>query len=184
MRKDAQANQQKILTTAQQLFDQSTVAAVSMQDIAQAAGIGAGTLYRHYRNKSALCLALVTDRIASFIVASNQYLTTAPSDGARVFDHVIGAYLQLRETNMALLASVEAGEPGRLDFYQSELYRNLEGLFQQVLGRLTPTLTTDERVFRADMLIAMLKSTSYAFQRHERGRTQPAILQLLRQLLT
>ncbi|RRK10289.1 TetR/AcrR family transcriptional regulator [Lactiplantibacillus garii] len=183
MRKDARQNQKKILTTARQLFSARGVDAVSMKDIASAAGIGAGTLYRHYAHKSTLCLALVTDRVRAFITDCDQYLITSQADAVEQFNVVLGRYLSIREANMALLTNVEAGEPGRLQFYQSELYRDLAQLFRRVISNLTPGLTTATLTFRTDMLIAMLKSTSYAFQRNERQLSQTEILTELRQLL-
>lgn len=77
MRKDAQANREKILTTAATLFRAKSVATVSMKDIATAAGIGTGTLYRNYPNKSELCLALSMDFIQQFIADGQTYLATA-----------------------------------------------------------------------------------------------------------
>lgn len=183
MRKDAQLNQEKILTAARQLFDQRGVAGVSMKDIAVAAGIGPGTLYRHYAHKSTLCLALVTDRVATFVTRYQGYLETTTDTAEMQFNTVVGAYLRIREANVALLASVEAGEPGRLQFYESDLYRGLADMFQRVIAGLTPGLSPQARQFRADMLIAMLKSTSYAFQRQQRQLTPTQILTELRRLM-
>lgn len=183
MRKDALQNQTKILNTARKLFEAQGVDAVSMKDIATAAGIGAGTLYRHYAHKSTLCLALVTDRVQAFITDNQEYLATNKDDATEQFNVVIGGYLKIREVNMELLSNVEAGEPGRLQFYQSDLYQNLMQLFQTVINGLTPNLSSETLTFRTDMLIAMLKSTSYAFQRQERKLSQEDILTELRELL-
>jgi hypothetical protein len=138
-----------------------------MKDIATAAGIGVGTLYRNYAHKSTLCLTLVTDRVHDFVVDSQKYLTISSADATDQFNFVIGKYLKIRESNMELLQNVEAGEPGRLQFYQSELYQELTELFQTIISNLTPDLSAKTLTFRTDMLIAMLKSTSYAFQRQE-----------------
>ncbi|MEQ6364106.1 TetR/AcrR family transcriptional regulator [Lactiplantibacillus plantarum] len=183
MRKDAQINQQKILTAARQLFAARSIETVSMKDIATAAGIGPGTLYRHYAHKSTLCLALVTDRVATFIKTNQVYLTTTSVGAAALFDHVIGEYLAIREHNMALLMNVEAGEPGRRQFYQSELYQQLCDLLTQLVRDLKPTLSKPACEFQADMLIAMLKGTSYAFQRQWRGRSQSELLAQLHALM-
>jgi Transcriptional regulator len=183
VRKDSLQNQAKILKTARELFAAQGVENVSMKDIATTAGIGAGTLYRHYAHKSTLCLALVTERIQVFINNNQQYLVTSTADATEQFNVVIGDYLKIREVNMELLKSVEAGEPGRLQFYQSELYQDLTRLFQTVINGLTPSLSAKTLTFRTDMLIAMLKSTSYAFQRQERQLSQEEILTELRQLL-
>ncbi|MCP4426599.1 MAG: helix-turn-helix transcriptional regulator, partial [Chloroflexi bacterium] len=65
-RSDAIANRQRILTVARQLFNTHGPAAVSMSDIVQAAGVGRGTLYRHFPNKGELCLAVMDEQIAEF----------------------------------------------------------------------------------------------------------------------
>ena len=65
MRKDAQINQQKIWCCATTLAARS-IETVSMKDIATPL-VSVRTPYRHYAHKSTLCLALVTDRVATFI---------------------------------------------------------------------------------------------------------------------
>lgn len=58
-RADALRNHALLLETARDLFNQHGVEAVTMSQIAQAAGVGKGTLYRHFENKMALCFALL-----------------------------------------------------------------------------------------------------------------------------
>lgn len=83
---------------------------------------------------------------------------------------------------MGLLANVEAGEPGRLLFYQSDLYQELTQIFSQVIIALTPDISSLTLRFRTDMLIVMLKSTSYESQRRQRKLTQEEILSELRKI--
>src|SRR5437667_12568260 len=56
----------RILITARTLFSERGVDAVSMHQIAQAAGVGQGTLYRRYTHKSSLCEALLSSAIQQF----------------------------------------------------------------------------------------------------------------------
>lgn len=58
-RADAVKNRELLLKTARQLFSEQGVENVSMSAIADAAGVGKGTLYRHFTDKSDLCHALL-----------------------------------------------------------------------------------------------------------------------------
>lgn len=66
VRADAARNYQLLLATARQLFDEHGVSAITMSQIAQAAGVGKGTLYRHFADKAALCHALLDENMHAF----------------------------------------------------------------------------------------------------------------------
>ncbi|WP_106769200.1 TetR/AcrR family transcriptional regulator [Paenibacillus faecalis] len=68
---------QKILDTAQSLFDKYGVEDVSMHQVAKTAGIGQGTLYRRYPSKSRICFSLMEAKIDRFIQEVDAYLRSS-----------------------------------------------------------------------------------------------------------
>jgi AcrR family transcriptional regulator len=60
-RADAARNRARVLAAAEQLFAERSATAVSMEDIARAAGVGKGTLYRRYPDRAALAVALLDE---------------------------------------------------------------------------------------------------------------------------
>lgn len=63
MRADAQRNRERILTAAQELIERDGPS-VPLDDIARAAGVGPGTLHRHFPSKEALLAEVLLDRVA------------------------------------------------------------------------------------------------------------------------
>lgn len=61
-RADAARNRRRILDAAERLFHEHGVAAVSMDQIAQAAKVGKGTLFRRFGDKAGLAVALLDSR--------------------------------------------------------------------------------------------------------------------------
>ena len=61
-RSDAARNRELILAAARRLFEEEGPAAVSMDRVAEEAGVGKGTLYRRFGDRSGLALALLDAR--------------------------------------------------------------------------------------------------------------------------
>ncbi|HEX6352481.1 helix-turn-helix domain-containing protein [Actinophytocola sp.] len=59
MRADAARNQEKVLAAAEQLFATRGANDVTMDDIAKAAGVGRGTLYRRFPDRASIAVALL-----------------------------------------------------------------------------------------------------------------------------
>jgi AcrR family transcriptional regulator len=87
MRADARRNRERILQAARELFA-SQEPEVQMDDIARRAGVGVGTVYRHFPDKQVLMGELVRERFDLF----NETLGEALADGeADPFEALAGA---------------------------------------------------------------------------------------------
>jgi len=64
LRADARRNRERILEAAKEVFGEQGADA-QMDDVARRAGVGVGTVYRHFPNKDVLMGELVTQKFAS-----------------------------------------------------------------------------------------------------------------------
>jgi AcrR family transcriptional regulator len=60
-RADAARNRERILCTAARLFTERGAGCVSMDDVAEAAGVGKGTLFRRFGSRAALARAVLSE---------------------------------------------------------------------------------------------------------------------------
>ncbi|WP_067888409.1 TetR/AcrR family transcriptional regulator [Nocardia vaccinii] len=83
-RADARRNRALVLAAAQRAFaDRGT--SVSLAEIARRAGVGAGTVYRHFPTKTDLLEAVMQQRIEQMTARATACLS-APDPGAAFFD--------------------------------------------------------------------------------------------------
>jgi AcrR family transcriptional regulator len=80
LRADARRNRERVLRTAQQLFATEGLG-VSLDEIARRAGVGPGTVHRHFPAKEALYLAVAIDEIEK-LVAEAEVLAAADDPAA------------------------------------------------------------------------------------------------------
>jgi AcrR family transcriptional regulator len=76
-RSDAQHNRLRILEVAKEAFTRSG-AATSMDEIAVAAGVGAGTLYRHFPTRDALLEAVYHTEVGKLAAAERELSAKLP----------------------------------------------------------------------------------------------------------
>ena len=65
-RTDAARNRERILCAARRLFDERGASCVSMDDVAEAAGVGKGTLFRRFGSRASLAAAVLSERERDF----------------------------------------------------------------------------------------------------------------------
>lgn len=190
-RRDAAEHRQRILEVARQLFAQHGVDAVSMHQIALAAGIGQGTLYRRYRHKGELCVDLLRERHEQFM-EEIVTLLKAPveSPALKRLDGVLAHCVAFLEEQGALMAPSaltdprgimcdEANDPRRLSPNHVPFYLWLQQLFAELLAEAVDRdeLAPLDIPFTTDTILATLNPLFYRFQRQDRGLSPERILQ-------
>ncbi|MFI7010091.1 TetR/AcrR family transcriptional regulator [Streptomyces sp. NPDC050145] len=73
MRADARRNYERLLTQARKAFAEHGTGA-SLEDVARAAGVGIGTLYRHFPNRYALISAVFEEAVNDLLARSRALL--------------------------------------------------------------------------------------------------------------
>lgn len=81
LRADARRNRDRVLHIAMKHFALHGIGA-SLDEIARDAGVGAGTLYRHFPSREALLAAALRDRQAELLARSQEALVIADPDMA------------------------------------------------------------------------------------------------------
>jgi AcrR family transcriptional regulator len=111
-RADAQRNRRKVLETADRLFGERGTA-VSLGEIAAAAGVGAGTVYRHFPTKDALLATVLDHRLSQIAEYGERALGERDPDAAffGYLRFVTGRALENRAICEALTARGDWIEP-------------------------------------------------------------------------
>jgi AcrR family transcriptional regulator len=73
LRADARRNRERILESARDVFGECGVDA-QMDDVASRAGVGVGTVYRHFPTKEALIVELVRQKFRLFAAGAREAL--------------------------------------------------------------------------------------------------------------
>lgn len=122
-RADAKRNRERLLTAARQLLAEQGLAA-SLEAVARQAGVGIGTLYRHFPTREALVEALYREELDALLEAADRLSNSLPPDEAlgqfllRSLDYMatkrgLGDSLrQLLQSRPELLGAAHAGFPG------------------------------------------------------------------------
>lgn len=165
-RADAARNRLKVLAAAADLFAARGVAAVSMDDVAAAAGVGKGTLYRRFGDKSGLAAALLDERES---VLQAALLSGPPPLGPgaaprRRLAAFVAAYLVFVDGHLDVVAMSQTASAGaRLRTGSHRLWRQHCAILLRAAGAPEPDL-------RADTLLAGLTAEQVRHWRHDEGR--------------
>ncbi|PPK67947.1 helix-turn-helix domain-containing protein [Actinokineospora auranticolor] len=134
-RADAARNRRRILIAARGLFAQRGVDTVTMDQIAAAAGVGKGTLFRRFGDKSGLAAALVQEgeRDLRDRVAAGPAPLGPGAAPARRLHAFFDAYLGFLADHLDLVHLAETARPGTR--YRIAAYRTWHDHVADLLGQ-------------------------------------------------
>ena len=111
VRADSARNRDQLLEAAKAAFAQSGPEA-PLEEIARQAGVGIGTLYRHFPNRAALLAGVYRREVAQLSGAAERLLAERPAlEALEAWLHLLLGYLATkREVAPALQAAAEEGK--------------------------------------------------------------------------
>jgi AcrR family transcriptional regulator len=184
-RADAARNRRRILAAAARLIEERGVEHVSMDAIAADAGVGKGTLFRRFGDRSGLVMALLDERTREF---QDRLIRGEPplGPGAPPAERIIAfgrGMLALLEAHGEMLLAAELGarwvrgEAGVYALYRTHL--------AMLVRECSPELDDE---YLAEALLAPLGPETFLYLRKGRSlpleRIEAGYEQLVRRLLT
>jgi AcrR family transcriptional regulator len=127
-RSDAQRNRERILEVAKEAFTRYGADA-SLDEIAKQAGVGAGTLYRHFPMRDALIENVYRNEVGKLAAAAGHFAETkSPIEALRGWMLLFVDYIAAKRIIAPALNSVVGGP--------SRLYEGSRGLIQGAIDEL------------------------------------------------
>ncbi len=108
MRADAQRNYARLLSAAAAVFAEHGADDASLEEIARRAGVGIGTLYRHFPTRQALLEAVYRDQVEALRLRADELLESdSPGDALAAWVRAMVAFSSTKHTlTTALLATL------------------------------------------------------------------------------
>jgi AcrR family transcriptional regulator len=163
-RADAARNRGRILASASRLFSERGPDCVSIDEVADAAGVGKGTVFRRFGSRAALLLAVLGERERRF---QEDLIRGGPplGPGAPPRERLVAfgeALLDLLEQHAALLAAAEVGAERLLSAPYGANRLHLTLLLREADPRCDAELL-------ADYLLGAISAQQFIYLRELRG---------------
>lgn len=139
-RTDARLNRERLVAAAQEVFAETGPGA-SLNEIARRAGVGPGTLYRHFPNRQALLTAVLKSRIQVLCEQAERLCAADSADEA--LSQWLGAFMAHARADHGMGSALMVNELGAPNF----------DCHQLILNAATSLLTQAQRrgTARADL---------------------------------
>jgi AcrR family transcriptional regulator len=131
LRSDARRNRERLLVAAEEVFAERGVS-VPVDEVAERAGVGVGTLYRHFPTKEALFVAVVATRLEDLCEESRRW-RDAPDPGAALFAFAdrLGSEVSVKHDLADALAEAGIDVKAEMADVMEEMTSNVEALISR-----------------------------------------------------
>src|SRR5215216_3933261 len=179
-RADAARNRERVLAAARRLFAERGAGAVTIEEVARAAGVAKGTVFHRFGDRAGLALALVDEHEREL---QERLLRGPPplGPGAPPRERLVAflaALAALTVENRELLLEVDGAAPGAR--YRTGAYR---AWLQHVVLLLDALGTPGDRALQAHLVLAPLAADLVAHLHDDEGVTAAALSTGLDRLL-
>ena len=132
-RTDAQRNRERILEVAKEAFTQSGSNA-SLDEIAKQAGVGPGTLYRHFPTREELIEAVYRTEVEKLAAAERTFAETMPPLGAmRAWMLLFVDYIATKKIIAAALNSLVGGPSKVFEASYGQVWEAIRALVKRAV---------------------------------------------------
>jgi AcrR family transcriptional regulator len=175
-RRDALRNRERVLAAAQRLFSESGIETVEIREVARAAGVGVGTVYRRFGDKAGLVASLLDERERLF---QDRLLSGPPplGPGAPARDRLVAflhGLVDMVDENLQLLRALHGSTPGAR--FRVGAYRAWRLHATILLEEAAPGI---DAAWFAELILAPLAADLFYHQRYELGVTPERLRQNL-----
>ncbi len=130
---DAQRNRARILEVAKQAFTRRGANA-SLDDIVKEAGVGAGTLYRHFPTRDALIEAVYRTEVEKLAAAERKFAETmAPTDALRAWMLLFVDYIAAKHIIAPALNTFVGGASKLYEGSRAQIQGAIEALVKRAI---------------------------------------------------
>ena len=162
---------ERILASAISLFEENGFHGAGIDDIAAAAGVTGPAIYRHFKNKDAVLVALfdrLAQRLAGILeTVASEVKRASTCDHRSALETLVRLHVRLAFEQRALIV-VYISEERNLPEAERRRVRRFQRAYVEgwadLLRPLRPDLSDDERRAAAHAAIGLLNSTGYRRQ--------------------
>jgi AcrR family transcriptional regulator len=130
-RADAQRNRDRILEVAKEAFTRSG-ADTSLDDIAKQAGVGPGTLYRHFPTRDALLEAVYQTEVEKLAAAGLKFAETmSPIEALRAWMLLFVDYIATKKIIAPVLNAAVGGHSKVIEASYAPIHEAIRGLVRR-----------------------------------------------------